>query len=63
MKPELITMLKDGEVQVLLGNNIYHYIVDSAHHRALRLLFEKAPFKGLNFCKNMCSEWWKEEVL
>lgn len=61
MKPQIVSMINDGEVQILIRGIMYHYIIDSAHFSYVRLLFKHVPFKGLNFCKNNCREWWKED--
>jgi len=60
MKPQILSMVNDGEIQILIGDAVYHYLIDSADFEHIRSLFDYTPFKGLNFCKDNCREWWKE---
>ena len=62
MKPQILSMVNDGEIQILIDNTVYHYLIDSANFEHIRSLFYRTPFTGLNFCKNNCRDWWKENL-
>ena len=64
MKPDIIGMSSDGEVQVMIGNVTYHYIVDTGHYPYIRKMIEYQPWRILNFLKrtDICKKYWKEEI-
>ena len=59
---QLLNLTNDGEVIFMIRDEIYHYIISPNKVEVVWSINIRSSKKALNYIKNICKYWWKEEV-